>query len=604
MPSSVRRRRLLAHGAIALSAATLAGDALAGGGPMNVVVVYNGDVPEAATVAHHYEQARALPAGHLCALPGLKQADTTIDAATFASKVQTPVDACLSALPHPELVDYLVLVRGLPYVVNLPSYSVSLQAALQVRHAKAVGNGPEIAGAGQPGGTTPTVANPLFPPSFQGFPADFALDNPFKAWYENATLVSRAKQQPRAFHAASAPAKAGTYEAAGGNISWAPDAYDWSGNNLAIVSSLDGFDFKDAAALVDRGVASDGTMPKAELLCMHGEDDARGARDPECELVTRLLAGAGLNAAFVSPFNGALAGHTVAAYFTGSADTVKGAIAGNTFAPGAITCNLTSYGAVPSNFFCDATGTKCPENETQTSVARFVRAGATGAHGTVAEPLNAVFPSAGALLYYTFGYSLGESYFFSQRFLYWQNLYLGDPLATPYAIRPAVTVGDAGGMHARNREIVITAAHPAGIVSIDLFNRGKRVASGMGDRLTYAPTGAVGESLDLLAVAVAVDAPVTRAGWKNPSQQPHAEVQGWTSTKVTLAADAADSEPTAGLDAGVTAAPAANGDGGCGCVIAAAPNGSATAGGAAALSGLLALVRRRQRRPESGEIVG
>ena len=87
------------------------------------------------------------------------------------------------------------------------------------------------------------------------------------------------------------------------------------------------------------------------------------------------------------------------------------------------------------------TGKTCPASEAQTAIARYVRAGATGVHGAVNEPLNNVFPNAGALLLYTFGYSLGESWFYAQRFLYWQNLHLGDPLATPYGTRPSTPPG-------------------------------------------------------------------------------------------------------------------------------------------------------------------
>ena len=99
-----------------------------------------------------------------------------------------------------------------------------------------------------------------------------------------------------------------------------------------------------------------------------------------------------------------------------------------------------SYGAAVGNFFCNQDGTVCPGGEAQTSIARFIRAGASGAHGTVNEPLNNPFPNAGTMILYTFGYSMGESWLFNQRYLYWQNVYLGDPLATPYAKRPVVTI--------------------------------------------------------------------------------------------------------------------------------------------------------------------
>ena len=614
MKSAMRRFAVPTCAAIAAASLALAADAHAGGGPMNVVVLYNADVPAAVTVANHYAQVRSLPKGHLCGVSGLKETDTTIDVPTFKTKVQAPLDACIAVLPHPDLVDYVVLVRGLPYSVTLPAYAASLQGVVQVRHAKVIADGTEIAGAGQPGNTAATVANPMFPPGFAGDPSGFTLMNQYETWYQNATVITAAKDQPAAFHAANAPKSAGGYTVMNNNVNYVTNVYDWSAGNLVIVSALDGFDYSDATALVDRAAMSDGTFPTAEIMCMLGEDSARGARDPECEYATRMLKGAGLNGVFVTPFNGTLSGHTVAAYFTGSADTVKTAIAGNTFVPGAITDNLTSYGAAISNFFCDADGGTCPASESQTSIARFVRAGATGAHGTVNEPLNNVFPNAGALLLYTFGYSMGEAYFFDQRFLYWQNVYLGDPLATPYAERPKVMVQDAGGSHPQNQPIVVHATHPAGVASIDLFESGKRVAKGTGDTLSYMPTQAVGASLDLLAIAVANDAPVTRKGWSVAMQQPHAEVQGWTEGKVTLGPPSAGSEPTDdaggtgpdggtgnGDDGGPGSGNGASGSSG-GCACGQAPGGSdvfAASGGALALVGL-ALVRSRRRRRNVG----
>jgi MYXO-CTERM domain-containing protein len=475
-----------------------------------------------------------------------------------------------------------------------------------VRHAKVIATGAEIASGGQPGGNDATVANPMFPAGFAGDPADFTMTNEYETWYENATLITGTTNQPAAFHSANAPSDGGGYSVstsdAGSSINFAPDIYDWSGNNLVIVSALDGFDYADATALVDRAVASDGTFPTAELLCMQGADSSRGARDPECEYATRALADAGLPGVFVTPYDGNLSGHTVAAYFTGSA-SLSGAIAGNTYVPGAMTDNLTSYGAAISNFFCNADGGTCPASESQTSIARFVRAGATGAHGTVNEPLNNSFPNAGALLLYTFGYSMGESYFFNQRFLYWQNIYLGDPLATPYATRPTVTIGDAGGSHPQNVPITVHATHPAGVASLTLYDSGRQVAQANADTVDYVPTESVGASLDLLAVAVANDAPVTRAGWAVPQQQPHAQVQGWLSATVTLGSDVASSEPSGddggGADAGPGDASAdgghdngdsSGGSSGCGCRQ--APAGAS--GGAAAI-GLVALLLRRRR---------
>jgi hypothetical protein len=321
---------------------------------------------------------------------------------------------------------------------------------------------------------------------------------------------------------------------------------------------------------------------------------SRGRRWPGTSPAPIRFKAAGLNGVFITPFDGGLEGQTVAAYFTGT-DSLQGGIAGNTYVPGAMTDNLTSFGAAISNFFCDADGGVCPASESQKSIARFVRAGATGAHGTVNEPLNNSFPNAGALLLYTFGYSMGESYFFNQRFLYWQNIYLGDPLATPYAQRPTVTITNSGGTQPDNQPIVVSAAHPNGIASINLYASGKLVAQSMTGTLDYMPPDPVGTALDLLAVAVATDVPVTRTGWPTPNQNPHAAVQGWLAATVTVG------QPVAIADAGVDATtdassmpPPDNSSSGCSCRQAPTGRGELTSAAGLVLAAMV--VRRRTRR--------
>ena len=199
----------------------------------------------------------------------------------------------------------------------------------------------------------------------------------------------------------------------------------------------------------------------------------------------------------------------------------------------------------------------CPASEVQTSIARFVRAGATGAHGTVNEPLNNPFPNAGALLHYTFGYSMGEAYLFNQRYLYWQNVHLGDPLATPYAVRPKVTI-DGGPSTRRTRRSSRTRRTPTGSpASICSWPASASRARWATPSRTISAT-AVGDELDVLAIAVAKNAPVMRPGWIEVAQAPRADVQGWLATSLTVA-------------------PASQGAGGAG--------GSAGSGGGGALGG-------------------
>ena len=545
------------------------GTAWAGGGPQNVMVLYNIDVGAAGDVAAYYAEARDLPPGHLCGISGIAETETDLSLEDYKTWVLAPLDDCLAALPQPEDIDYLVVVRGLPYRVEAGGYTVSLSAALQVYRTPSPEDSSRLLiDDGHPDGYA-YVYNPYYK---IGNKADFDLESPYAVWYTSASAISNASAQPTPFERETAP--------------------PGFGENLFIVTRLDGFDFQDAYDVVDRGVAADGSFPAADFLCMDGADSARGARDPECEYAIRRLQSLGRSATWVSPFDGGLSGHEVIAYFTGAAD-VRGGIDGLTYAPGAITCNLTSYGAVPNNFFCDETGETCPERESQTSMARFIRAGATGAHGTVNEPYNNVFPNAGAMMLYGLGYSLGESYFNNQLFLYWQNLYIGDPLATPYQERPEVAVAEK--TTPVNVPITASATHPDGIQQMRLYADDVLVAEEEGDLLSWTPSGyAAGRTLELRVVAEAADVSQEVTGWDQQLILVRSRTQGWSLSTLALT-DAVDLPS----DTGDSGEPEDDDSGGggegndtpedCGCA-----SSSGALGGVWALA-LVALVGRRRQ---------
>ncbi len=137
---------------------------------------------------------------------------------------------------------------------------------------------------------------------------------------------------------------------------------------------------------------------------------------------------------------------------------------------------------------------------------------------------------------YTLGYSMGESYFFNQRYLYWQNVYLGDPLTTPYATRPSVGI-DAAGDVPSNAPIGVGATHEDGIATVRLYGNGRLIGEADGGSLVAnLSTFAVGEEVELLAIATARNAAASRPGWDESMPLPQPDVQGWASATVIAGA--------------------------------------------------------------------
>ena len=99
----------------------------------------------------------------------------------------------------------------------------------------------------------------------------------------------------------------------------------------------------------------------------------------------------------------------------------------------------------------------------------------------------------------------------------------------------------------------MTASHPDGVTAIRLYIDGVLTESVEGDTLEWRHDGLAGGRLALLAVAVAGDGSVDRAGWPAPTQTTRAETQGWTIACVQVFAAGA---PTPVPD---------EGGGGCGC---------------------------------------
>ena len=184
--------------------------------------------------------------------------------------------------------------------------------------------------------------------------------------------------------------------------------------------SIAATDFLHAKALIDRGIASDGTRPKGTAYLVSTTDKARNARAqvyPEIKnLFARFLA------TEVVRLNALLGRDDVLFYFTGlvkvdGLDTLK-------FLPGAAADHLTSTGG-------QLTDSK------QMSALRWLEAGATGSYGTVVEPCAwpSKFPNPGLMMqHYVQGETLIEAYWKSVQ-MPGEGIFIGEPLAAPFDFR-------------------------------------------------------------------------------------------------------------------------------------------------------------------------
>jgi len=180
--------------------------------------------------------------------------------------------------------------------------------------------------------------------------------------------------------------------------------------------------------LVDRGVRSDGSLPRGSAYLVRSGDPDRDVR--LAGYADAAMVAAGRVRAQVVDGPGLRNRDDVMFYFIGAAQVPD--LRSNRFLPGAVADHLTSVGGMLGD-------------SPQMSSLRWLEAGATGSYGTVVEPCNIVakFPDPAVLMaHYLSGETLLESYWKSVA-MPGQGIFIGEPLASPYrrAAAPAASRG-------------------------------------------------------------------------------------------------------------------------------------------------------------------
>ena len=184
--------------------------------------------------------------------------------------------------------------------------------------------------------------------------------------------------------------------------------------------ALAGQHFEDVKALIDRGVAADGSRPRGTAYLLITSDKARNTRITTYPRTLDALARRFRVRIVAGDY---LEGRgDVMFYFLGAVRVPK--LETNRFLPGSIADHLTSAGG-------QLTGSA------QMSSLRWLEAGATASYGTVVEPcaIPQKFPDPAVVTRrYLAGESLIEAYWKS---VAWpgQGIFIGEPLAAPFARR-------------------------------------------------------------------------------------------------------------------------------------------------------------------------
>ena len=338
----------------------------AAGSGLNVLVVVNSNSTHSVELGNYYCERRRVPPQNLVRLGGWTGDNLSWTRSQFQSLLLIPLLDQIKARGLDRQIDFVLLSMDFPYQVTEAGSVNSTTAALfyGFKSDTAVGF------TGMPSCSLPAAASNSYAFSeaiFRDSPPDTAATNAFLAMMITADSLAQAK------------------------------------------------------AVVDQGVAGDGTFPTQTAYLAKTSDNAGSVRYvlfDDAVFDTTVRGGYSLVRIDQDSPDG-LTG--ILGYQTGLADFV---LRPNTFVPGAMADSLNSFGGE----LFTPTG--------QTTLLAFLDAGAAGSYGTVVEACNDLekFPSPRDYFYQARGFSLAECYYQSLQSPR-QGLLVGEPLSAPFARR-------------------------------------------------------------------------------------------------------------------------------------------------------------------------
>jgi uncharacterized protein (TIGR03790 family) len=355
-------------------------------GPENILLVVNKKSKNSMAVGAYYRERRGVPADQVCFIRTRDEEE--IDRVTFNDDIRRPLLSCLESGKLQDRVLYIVLTKGVPLKIkgdDGQNDNASVDSELTLLYQDL---------AGVPRILRGSVPNPYFGANVRGRFARFSH-----------------KSFP-----------------------------------IYLVTRLDGYDLADVRSLIDRGLApaADGRF----VLDESWNDNSPGnvwLRQAALELKR-----AGIPESFIKL-------ESTNAFLTGEKDVMGYAswgsndksdhsrTLGNTWVNGAldaeyVSTNARTFEKPPDNWktgqWNDPPATFF-DGSPQSLIADTIHEGVTGISGYVYEPYlegcvrpQILFPA------YVQGLNLAESFYLAMPFLSWQNVVIGDPLASPYPGTP------------------------------------------------------------------------------------------------------------------------------------------------------------------------
>jgi hypothetical protein len=461
------------------------GSAVAGGGPENLLLVVNSGSADSMTVANHYIRLRRIPAQNVLYLPAAGDAEKigagVTDVDTFRRQILLPVLRGVQSGAATRRIDYVVYSAGFPWQINLKAdvdrfLKAQAEADPQKDGPSKTGqaSGDEKAGAG-------AEADEQSPQALREWPKQLyalgSLNGLTYLWQRVLTGDPRAymglnvnqymrRMIPEQENARSMGFQSGYRFGEHGELVQGPGSSYMLSTVLGVTEGR-GNTVEEILHYLQRNAAADGTHPNGTIYFMKNRNVRSTTREPAFAAAVEQLQALGVAAEIL---DGVLppAKDDVQGAMIGTAD-FDWTTSGSTILPGAICEHLTSNGGV---MYVRAS---------QTTFAEFMRHGAAGASGTVAEPyaIQAKFPLALIHVHYARGCTLAEAFYQSVYGPY-QLMIVGDPLCRPWANIPEVRVEGVESGTTVNGTLAIspTATVPGGsaVDQFELYVDGQGVA--------------------------------------------------------------------------------------------------------------------------------